>query len=85
MSNSGGAASVGSTGPSSGGGKKEEERRKQFVVGVLGLPTSVLNTHPIIATMVSKYVKFPGHEDKAAFQLDLLRMLSIARRSAVDQ
>nr|WEG71975.1 small capsid protein [Murid betaherpesvirus 2] len=84
---SSGSASAAAANPGSGGGgsKKEDERRKQFVTAVLGLPATVLGNHPIIATMVAKYVKVPGHEDKAAFQLDLLRMLSMARRSSVDQ
>lgn len=84
---SSGSVSAAAANPGSGGGtsKKEDERRRQFVTTVLGLSPTVLNNSPIIATMVAKYVKVPGHEDKAAFQLDLLRMLAMARRSSVDQ
>lgn len=79
------AASAPASGSGSGLSKKDEERRKQFVTGVLGLPVGVLGSSPIVGTMAAKYVKMAGHEDKSAFQLDLLRMLAIARGSAVDQ
>nr|WEG69744.1 small capsid protein [Mastomys natalensis cytomegalovirus 3]WEG69884.1 small capsid protein [Mastomys natalensis cytomegalovirus 3]WEG70024.1 small capsid protein [Mastomys natalensis cytomegalovirus 3]WEG70164.1 small capsid protein [Mastomys natalensis cytomegalovirus 3]WEG70304.1 small capsid protein [Mastomys natalensis cytomegalovirus 3] len=74
-------ASSGSGGSS---GKKEEERKKQFVSSVLSLPSGVLS-QPVVATMIPKYMKMTGHEDKAAFQLDLLRMLAVARISSVNQ
>lgn len=67
-----------------GGGKKEDERKKQFVTSVLSLPAAMA-AHPVIGVMASKYSKMSGHEDKAAFQLDLLRMLAVARGSSVEQ
>lgn len=80
--NSTGPASSGSGGGSSS--KKEEERKRQFIVTVLELPHTT-SAHPIIGQLVTKYVKMPGHEDKAAFQLDMLRMLAMARAAEVDQ
>lgn len=69
---------------SGGGSKKDDERKKQFVTNVLSLPAAVA-THPVIGVMAAKYAKMAGHEDKLAFQLDLLRMLAIARGSSVEQ
>ncbi|AWV68309.1 m48.2 protein [Murid betaherpesvirus 1] len=84
---SGGGSSGGSSGASSGGGsssKKEEERRKQFGANVLNLAPAMV-TQPVISTMIPKYIKMGGHEDKLAYQLDLLRMLSIAKKATVTQ
>nr|WEG68780.1 small capsid protein [Mastomys natalensis cytomegalovirus 1]WEG68916.1 small capsid protein [Mastomys natalensis cytomegalovirus 1]WEG71144.1 small capsid protein [Mastomys natalensis cytomegalovirus 1] len=74
------------TGTNSGGGstKKEDERKRQFVTTVLALPPTMA-THPVVGSMVSKYIKMSGHEDKAAFQLDVLRMVAIARAANVAQ
>ncbi|CCE56560.1 m48.2 protein [Murid betaherpesvirus 1] len=88
---SGGGSSGGSSGASSGGGggsggssKKEEERRKQFGANVLNLAPAMV-AQPVISTMIPKYMKMGGHEDKLAYQLDLLRMLSIAKKATVIQ
>lgn len=78
--------SSGASAPSSGsgGGKKDDERKKQFITTVLAI-TPQMAAHPVIAAMIPKYVKMSGQEDKAAFQLDLLRMLSVARHANVRQ
>ncbi|AWV68143.1 m48.2 protein [Murid betaherpesvirus 1] len=81
---SGGGSSSGGGSGGSGGSKKEEERRKQFGANVLNLAPAMV-TQPVISTMISKYIKMGGHEDKLAYQLDLLRMLSIAKKATVTQ
>ncbi|CCE57219.1 m48.2 protein [Murid betaherpesvirus 1] len=89
---SGGGSSGASSGGGGGGGgggsggssKKEEERRKQFGANVLNLAPAMV-AQPVISTMIPKYMKMGGHEDKLAYQLDLLRMLSIAKKATVIQ
>lgn len=72
-------------GGGSGGGKKEDERRRAFAANVFGVLPQGIMTQPIVMNMVAKYIKMSGHEDKAAYQLDLLRMMAIARAANVDR
>lgn len=79
------AGGGGGSGGGSGGGKKEEERRRAFAVNVFGVLPQQIMGQPIVINMMAKYIKMSGHEDKAAYQLDLLRMMAIARAANVNR
>ncbi|AFR55712.1 small capsid protein [Human betaherpesvirus 5] len=60
---------------------KRDEKHRHVVNVVLELPTEISETtHPVLATMLSKYTRMSSlFNDKCAFKLDLLRMIAVSR------